>query len=588
MDTRKKTTWQFQQDKQETFAKFHAMFEKLFGDFRTLQTIVDTKQDTGTVGPSGFGGGGTVIAFGNDNKPYLKLHFPRFSDDDPTSWLYQAERSFDFQRVPDAEQTHLASLHLDGVALKRHKWYTKSRGPLSWIEFTTALLQRFGPTDFEDPLESLSRLKQTTTVSAFQEAFERLSHHVDGLPGAFLLGCFIDGLKDEIRLEVKIKKTRTLSEAIGPMCLLPIPSPPLQLSCWARAQPLKLNLPAPTPIRRISHQKARERREKGPCYYCDRRYTPGRKCSKPQIFMIKDASVEVDDPDEALSDEPPAEISFHAITGTPTPQTLRLPKQIKNKDVVILVDGGSTHNFIDQALVNRFGLTVDKDTPFKVVIANSDHVSCLDRVHGLTLTIQGYIISTDFFVLPVAACPVVLGIQWLKTLGPIEIDYEKLTLGFHLAGSLHKLQGLRSSERAALEMNKAMAMHGLGLLLQVQYLGHLISVQGVALEPSKVQSILSWPTLKSSKGVRGFLGLAGYYRKFIKGFRSIAAPLHRMVGKGPFVWNDVAEYAFQSLKLALTTTPTLGLPDWSQPFTIECDASGVRIGANLLPTLVLR
>nr|GFA84026.1 transposon Tf2-1 polyprotein [Tanacetum cinerariifolium] len=66
--------------------------------------------------------------------------------------------------------------------------------------------------------------------------------------------------------------------------------------------------------------------------------------------------------------------------------------------------------------------------------------------------------------------------------------------------------------------------------------------------------LLSWPTPKSAKGVRGFLGLAGYYRKFIKDFSSIAAPLHRLVGKAPFSWNLAAETSFQALKQALTTT----------------------------------
>ncbi|GJR36746.1 transposon ty3-G gag-pol polyprotein, partial [Tanacetum coccineum] len=119
------------------------------------------------------------------------------------------------------------------------------------------------------------------------------------------------------------------------------------------------------------------------------------------------------------------------------------------------------------------------------------------------------------------------------------------------------------------------------LLHQVNYLGHMISTDGVAVEIDKVQAVLSWPTPTSAKGVRGFLGLAGYYRKFIKGFGGIAAPLHKLVGKGSFVWDDTAEAAFQSLKVALTTAPTLALPDWSHPFTVECDASGVGIGAVL-------
>ena len=116
---------------------------------------------------------------------------------------------------------------------------------------------------------------------------------------------------------------------------------------------------------------------------------------------------------------------------------------------------------------------------------------------------------------------------------------------------------------------------------QVHYLGHLISADGVAVEPDKVQSVLAWPTPTNAKGVRAFLGLAGYYCKFIKGFGGIAAPLHKLVGKGPFVWDEAAEASFKALKKALTTTPTLGLPDWSKPFTVECDASGVGIGAVL-------
>nr|GFA06067.1 Ty3/gypsy retrotransposon protein [Tanacetum cinerariifolium] len=118
-------------------------------------------------------------------------------------------------------------------------------------------------------------------------------------------------------------------------------------------------------------------------------------------------------------------------------------------------------------------------------------------------------------------------------------------------------------------------------VLEVNYLGHVISANGVAVENSKVQAVLSWPTPKSAKGVRGFLGLAGYYRKFIKDFGSIPAPLHRLVGKDPFSWDSAAETSFQALKQALTTTPTLGLPNWSLTFTIECDASGVGIGAVL-------
>ncbi|KAD3337069.1 hypothetical protein E3N88_32589 [Mikania micrantha] len=239
----------------------------------------------------------------------------------------------------------------------------------------------------------------------------------------------------------------------------------------------RLTLPAPNPIRRLSAAAARERREKGLCYYCDERYAPGHKCSKPQLFMITDVT-ELDEdvstnnePTDPLSDDTQAEISFHAISGTILPQTLRLPGKIHNKDVVILIDGGSTHNFIEQSLVERFGLTVDQGVKLEVVVANREKLTCTGRVRNLLVIIQGYTITADFFVLPVAACPIVLGVQWLKTLGPVEIDFQNLTLGFHLAGSSHKLQGLKGSDLFALKDNELLGIQGTAMLLQIHPIG---------------------------------------------------------------------------------------------------------------------
>lgn len=116
---------------------------------------------------------------------------------------------------------------------------------------------------------------------------------------------------------------------------------------------------------------------------------------------------------------------------------------------------------------------------------------------------------------------------------------------------------------------------------EVEYLGHVISNNGVAVDPSKIQAVLEWPTPTSVRGVRGFLGLAGYYRKFIKHFGGIAAPLNKLLTKEGFHWTEEAEKSFLQLKEALTTPPVLSLPDFSQRFVIECDASGYGIGVVL-------
>ncbi|KAJ9547856.1 LOW QUALITY PROTEIN: hypothetical protein OSB04_020399 [Centaurea solstitialis] len=117
---------------------------------------------------------------------------------------------------------------------------------------------------------------------------------------------------------------------------------------------------------------------------------------------------------------------------------------------------------------------------------------------------------------------------------------------------------------------------------RVEYLGHVISDLGVSVDPSKIQSIVDWPVPKNVKGVRGFLGLTGYYRKFIAGYGKLAQPLTELTKKDGFVWGPEASAAFEKLKHVMTNPPLLRLPNFSQPFEVECDASGKGIGAALM------
>jgi hypothetical protein len=118
----------------------------------------------------------------------------------------------------------------------------------------------------------------------------------------------------------------------------------------------------------------------------------------------------------------------------------------------------------------------------------------------------------------------------------------------------------------------------------VAYLGHVISEGGVAMDAEKVAAVAAWPQPRSARGLRGFLGLAGYYRKFIREFGLIAAPLTRLLRRDAFTWDDDAKAAFEALKGALTSGSVLQMPDFSKPFVVDCDASGVGFGAVLHQT----
>lgn len=113
---------------------------------------------------------------------------------------------------------------------------------------------------------------------------------------------------------------------------------------------------------------------------------------------------------------------------------------------------------------------------------------------------------------------------------------------------------------------------------QVEYLRHIISEKGVQMDPSKVESIVAWPYPKE---VRAFLGLTGYYRRFVKNYDLIAQPLTALLKKNAFLWNTKAQQAWDSLKTAMVSAPVLILPNFEEVFTIEVDASSKGIGAVL-------
>jgi hypothetical protein len=118
---------------------------------------------------------------------------------------------------------------------------------------------------------------------------------------------------------------------------------------------------------------------------------------------------------------------------------------------------------------------------------------------------------------------------------------------------------------------------------EVLFLGHVINQEGLAVDPKKVATILDWKAPKDARGIKSFIGMAGYYRRFIEGFSKIARPMIALLAKKvELKWTPACQKSFETLKEKLTTTPVLILRDVHKSFLVYCDASYTGLGCVLM------
>ena len=111
------------------------------------------------------------------------------------------------------------------------------------------------------------------------------------------------------------------------------------------------------------------------------------------------------------------------------------------------------------------------------------------------------------------------------------------------------------------------------------FLGHVVLAEGVTADPAKIEAVTSWQPPRTVKEIRSFLGLAGYYRRFVRNFSSIARPLTQLTRKGvSFTWTPECQHAFEQMKERFTSSPVLAAPDGIDGFEVYTDASQAGLG----------
>lgn len=242
-------------------------------------------------------------------------------------------------------------------------------------------------------------------------------------------------------------KCNAVRAASGPPRL---PFRPLNVAHVANTPTGSPRIPAtshPIPIKWLTPAEMASRRERGLCFNCDSPFTRGHRCKTPQFLclLVDDDEqfhgevLEPDSPtlaveaalppDEAAAGEVPC-ISFHALVGALVPSTLKLAGKINGKVVTVLIDGGSTNNFLQSRLASHLGLTVQAAPHLNVTIGNGAQLQCGGECLQVPLQLGEAIFPVDLLLLPVFGADIGLGVYWLARQGPTLFDYKELWMEF--------------------------------------------------------------------------------------------------------------------------------------------------------------
>jgi hypothetical protein len=287
-----------------------------------------------------------------------------------------------------------------------------------------------------------TKLKQSGIVEEFIDTFGKLTLSIEGMSNTFFPECFISGLKDDIRAQVLMTFPQTWLEAtqrakeaqkfvLSQNNKPSFPRHPLSSTPPPHPTPLK--------IQKSTREEMVEHQLKCIFYNCDEKYFLGHKCKEKNFFMaISKDVVELDidishfaELPETTSITPPFDpieiepiISLNAHTGFFSPHTLKLIGYIKNLKVIIIIDSGSTHNFIHQCISQETHWYIHVVKNFQIMIANGGSMKCRGRCENVCLQIDQYNLKCYMFTIDIGGCDIVMGEEWLCTLDPILMDFK--------------------------------------------------------------------------------------------------------------------------------------------------------------------
>ena len=409
---------------------------------------------------------------GNDSRDGLlkRVALPSFSGDDAYGWFALAERYFRIGGYDERKKLEIVSVSLAGDVLSWFNSEVQRSNFMSWQDFKGRVIARFSREKLRDPSQPFFVVKQTGKISQYIHRFEDLSTQVSGLTDTQREGIFMNGLTPEMREVVNMCKPVDLPDMIATAHQME-DGAVYKMVCRERSleskqhwrQPFVKPATTVTPVDKNSGIKAQrpqlkltesqiaEKKRLGLCFTCDDKWSRQHWCPNRslqvltvingiEMEIVDQSLVELED-ESALSESTLMELSLNSFLGNSSPTTTKVRGTINMNRVVVMVDSGATHNFISPATMAQCKLTATNNANWEVLLGTGLSVHSSGVCQNVQVFLPTMSFQADFVVLDLGNVDVILGVQWLRTLGVCTVDWEKNEWSFCHQGRQVKVTG---------------------------------------------------------------------------------------------------------------------------------------------------
>jgi hypothetical protein len=428
--------------------------------------------------------------FGLNTNHIPKIDMRKFDGKDPITWILQMEQFFDLHNGPHTQKVRISSSYLEPNQFVWYLWLCSHKSFVTWTIFMEEMIAHYEDTRRNIFFSQLINLKQKGLVTEHIENFQRLNIKVTDISDEHLIDVFIETLKDKIQHEVCLWEPESLENAFKVarnvesknMAMATRRTNP---NIYRENNASSSKTPQPTSL---TPQQLEERKEKGLCFNYDSKYSKGHKCGEKKLFYIDCEEEEEEEEEEPSQDENIEEISFedltpmiscNALDGISTPQTLKIEGYIKKEKVIVLIDYGNTHNFIHYKLAKDLNCFVYPVLEFQVMIADGGTINCSGKCNKINLTMGEYVMNSPMISIPMGVADVVLGIQWLQSLGTMAFIFQELFMKFSLEGKEIELRGITGKP------GKVISSNGMKKLLKKGQQGVIAQICSLDVQTSK-------------------------------------------------------------------------------------------------------